>query len=264
MKFMKHIVFGMLLICGSFCLYAQDTTAQASAIIESARNRAASETISTRSRLVITAKDGSTSERVIDQFSKDDAAGNARTVIIFQRPASVAGTRFLTIDNSSGGSDRWIFLPALGRIRRIAASESGGSFMGTDFSYDDVSTNDRNVSLDVHNIIGEEPLNGRVCYMIQSVSKDSGYQYSKTINWIDKESRLIYKSDLYDRRGTLIKVLEMSNFQEVQGRLTPMQTKVSTLASGTSTTINMDIIRYDDPLPESIFTTQYLETGRVR
>ncbi len=257
---MKHIVFGMLLICGAFSLYAQD----AAAVIESARNRAASETISTRSRIVITAKDGSTSERIIDQFSKDDAGGNTRTVIIFQRPTSVAGTRFLTIDNSSGSSDRWIFLPALGRIRRIAAAESGGSFMGTDFSYDDVSAAERDVNLDVHTLIGEETLNGRTCYVIQSVPKDSGYQYSKTINWIDKESRLIYKSDLYDKRGTLIKVLEMSNFQEVQGRLTPMQTKVSTLAADTSTTINMDIIKYDDPLPESIFTTQYLETGRAR
>jgi hypothetical protein len=227
-----------------------------------ARNRITMDTVSTRSRMVITAKDGSTSERVIDQYSKDDANGNNRTVIVFQRPASVAGTRFLTVDNTSGNSDRWIFLPALGRVRRIAASESGGSFMGTDFSYDDISATDREVGLDNHTLMGEETLNGIVCYVIQSVPKDSSYPYSKTVSRIGKQNSLIYKSDLYDRRGTLVKVLEMSDYREVQGRLTPMQMKISTLAAGSNTTIFMDIVKYNDPIPESVFTTRYLETGR--
>jgi hypothetical protein len=58
--------------------------------------------------------------------------------------------------------------------------------------------------------------------------------------------------------------MEMSGYKDVQGRDTPTQTKVSTLAAGTSTTIYMDIIKYDDPIPEGVFTTAYLETGRVR
>jgi hypothetical protein len=220
------------------------------------------ETISTRSRMVITARDGSTSERVIDQYAQDDARGNARTVSVFQRPATVAGTRFLTIDNTSGGSDRWIFLPALGKIRRIAASESGGSFMGTDFSYDDISFANRNVALDTHTLLREETLNGVACYVIQSVPGASGYPYSKTISWIGKQNSLIYKSELYDRRGTQVKLMEMLDYREAQGRLTPMQMKISTLAAGTSTTIFMDIIKYDDPIPETVFTQRFLETGR--
>jgi hypothetical protein len=222
------------------------------------------ETISTRSRMVVTAKDGSNSERVIDQYSKDDSKGNSRTVIVFQRPANVAGTRFLTMDNASGDSDRWIYLPALGKIRRIAASESGGSFMGTDFSYDDISATDRDVSLDTHTLLREETFIGIACYVIQSIPKDNSYQYSKTKSWIEKNNKLMYKSELYDKRGNLIKLLEMTNYQEVQGQLTPMQMKISTLSAGTSTTIYMDIIKYNDPIPEGVFTTQFLETGRTR
>jgi hypothetical protein len=213
--------------------------------------------------MVITARDGTTTERVIDQYSKDGPNG-ARTIIVFQRPANVAGTRFLTMDNASGGSDQWIFLPSLGRVRRIAASESGGSFMGTDFSYDDISSMDRDVSLDTHTLLREETLNGKACYVIQSVPRDSSFQYSKTITWVDKANSLIYKSEMYNRRGELIKVMEMSDFSDVQGRLTPMQTKVSTVGAGTSTTIYMEIIKYDDPIPEGVFTTAYLETGRTR
>jgi hypothetical protein len=69
---------------------------------------------------------------------------------------------------------------------------------------------------------------------------------------------------MYNRRDEIVKVMEMSDFKDVQGRLTPMQTKISTVGAGTSTTIYMEIIKYDDQIPESVFTAAYLETGRVR
>jgi outer membrane lipoprotein-sorting protein len=257
---MKRITMAIItLFFGLSFLYAQDAVS----IMNTAKSRVKSDTLSTRSRLVISAKNGSMSEQLIDQYSKDGPNGG-RMVIVFQRPANVAGSRFLTMDNVSGGSDRWIFLPGLGKIRRVAASESGGSFMGTDFSYDDISSADRDTGLDTHTLVKEEPLNGAECYVIQSVPKGSDYQYSKTIIWIDKTNYLIYKSEMYHRRGAITQVLELSNFKDVQGRLTPIKTKISTIAAGTSTTINMDIIKYDDPIPERVFTTAYLETGRVQ
>jgi len=247
-------------LCGAVSVYAQN---DANAVMTFAKNRVKSDTVSSRSRMVITAKDGNTSERVIDQFSKDGPNGS-RTVIVFQRPANVAGSRFLTMDNASGGTDQWIFLPSLGRVRRIAASESGGNFMGTDFSYDDISSMDRDISLDTHTILREESINGKNCYVIQSIPKDTSYQYSKTNTWVDKENFLIYKSEMYNRRGEVAKTMEMSDFKEVQGRITPMQTKVSTVSAGTSTTIFMEIMKYDDPIPDGVFTSAYLETGRAR
>ena len=252
----------MLLLCATL-LSAQSAGADANSIVNSAKNRVQSDTVSSRSRMVITAKDGSTSERLIDQYSKDGPNG-ARTVIVFHRPANVAGTRFLTMDTASGGTDQWIFLSALGKIRRIAASETGGSFMGTDFSYDDISSVDRDAALDTHTLLREETLNGNACYVIQSVPKDSSYPYSKTISWISKEGYLIYKNEMYNRRGELLKVMEMFDFKDVQGRLTPMRTKISTVAAGTFTTVYMEIMKYDDPIPEAVFTTAYLETGRAR
>jgi hypothetical protein len=213
--------------------------------------------------MIITAKDGSSSERVLDQYSKDGPLGS-RMIVVFQRPANVAGTRFLTMDNASGGEDRWIFLPSLGKVRRIAASEGGGSFMGSDFSYDDISSMDRDIDMDTHSLLQEETLDGVSCYVVQSVPKDSTYRYSKIISWIDKSRPLMYKSEMYNRRNELVKLMEMSAYRDVQGQLTPMETKVSTLSSGTSTTIYMDIIKYDDSIPEGVFTTAYLETGRLR
>jgi outer membrane lipoprotein-sorting protein len=252
-------MFAMFFFLGAAALYAQN----AASIVDSARNRITADTTSTRSRMVIRAKNGTTSERVIDQYSKDGPNGT-RMVIVFQQPADVRGTRFLTMDNASGKEDRWIYLPSLGKVRRIAASESGGSFMGTDFSYDDMSAMDRDAAEDTHTLLREEKLNGADCYVIQSVPKDSDFQYSKIIIWIDKGNYVIYKSEMYDRRGALLKVMEMTDLKDIQGRYTPMQTKVSTVTAGTSTSIFMDIIKYDDPIPEAVFTTAYLETGRAR
>ena len=256
---MRKLILFTLLAGGVITLYAQD----AESIVRSSRDRIKSDTISTRSRMVIRAKDNSTSERLIDQYSKDGPKGS-RTVIVFQRPETVAGTRFLTMENPGSVDDRWIFLPGLGKVRRLAASEGSGNFMGTDFSYDDISSASRGVSLDIHTLLREEVLNGSPCYVIQSVPKDSAYQYSKMILWITKDTNITMKIEMYDKKNTLVKVAEMSGLNDVQGRLTVMETKITTLAAGTSTTIFMDIVKYDDPIPEAVFTTAYLETGRAR
>ena len=251
---------GIVLLVLGVPLFAQNATE----IVEKSRDRILADTTSTRSRMVITARNGSTSERLMDQYSKDDANGNHRTVVVFQSPASVAGTRFLTIENASKADDQWIFLPGTGRVRRIAASEGSGSFVGTDLSYDDVSSMNRKTDLDNHRLLREEKFKNRDCYVIESTPKDSAYQYSKMVLWIDKENYVNHKVELYDRRGNQVKLLEILELKDVQGRLTPMVTKMSTLAAGTSTTINSEIVRYDDNIPESVFTAAYLETGRAR
>ena len=251
----------MFFLCGIFT-FAQTASLSAEAVVERSRNRIKADTVSTRSKMVLTAKNGAVTERVMDQYSKKDSKGNNRAIIVFQDPASVRGTRFLTIENSGKDNDQWIFLPSLGKVRRIAASEGSGSFMGTDFSYDDISSVDRDVGLDTHKILREEKHNDRDCYVIESIPKDTNYQYSKMNQWIDKENFVTHKVELYDKRGSQVKLLEILELREVQGRLAIMITRMTTLAAGTSTSLNVGALKYDDPIPEGVFTTNYLETGR--
>lgn len=239
--------------------FAQD----ARAIVEASRDRLDADTVSTRSRMVIAAKGGATSERLIDQYSSDSPKGN-RTIIVFQKPASVAGTRFLTMENKGGDDDRWIFLPSLGKVRRIASAEGSGSFMGTDLSYDDISSADRDASLDAHSYLREETLDGKACHVIESKPIDPKYQYLKMVSWIDAKTLVAWKIELYDRKGELVKLLEVVEVKDVQSRVTPVKTRMTTVAAKTSTTINVDIIKYDDKIPEGVFTVDYLSTGRVK
>ena len=256
---MKCFIFSIVafLLGGTF-VHAQD----AAAIIERSRNRIQSETVSTRFRMVIRGRGDSVSERQMDQYSKKDTGGNNRSVVVFGEPATVRGTRFLTIENQNGPNEQWIFLPSLGRIRRIAAAEGSSSFVGTDFSYDDLASTDRRSNLDNHTILREESLNGRACYVIESTPIDTSYQYSRMVQWIDRENFVPHKVELYDRRGNQVKLLEILELREVQGRLSPTVTRMASLAAGTSTTLNVVNLRYDDPIPESVFTTNFLETGR--
>jgi len=255
---MKKLTLTALFLTAVLALHAQE----ADSIVRSSRDRIKADTVSTRARMVIYAKDSSTSERLVDQYSKDGPNGS-RAVIVFQQPASVTGTRFLTMQNA-GGEDRWIFLPSLGKVRRIAASEGSGSFMGTDFSYDDVSSASRSVDLDTHTMLREENYSNAACYVIQSVPKNSSYQYSKMVQWIQKDSLITAKIELYDKRNTLVKTAEMSGIKDIQGRLTATVTKMTTHAAGTYTIITNEITKYNDPIPESVFTVEYLETGRPR
>jgi outer membrane lipoprotein-sorting protein len=160
--------------------------------------------------------------------------------------------------------DRWIFLPDRGRVQRIAAADGSKSFVGTDFSNDDISSADRNPDLDRHSLLREEGLGGTPCYVIESVPRDSAYQYSKMVQWIDKDTKVCHKIELYDKRDALVKTLEILRLEEKDGRLSPMQTRMTSHAAGTYTQINVDDIRYDARIPEGIFTQEYLATGRPR
>jgi hypothetical protein len=241
--------------------FAQSAAPSAAEIVKSSRDRIKSDTVSTRSQMIIAAKDGSTTERLVDQYSSKSEGAN-KTVVVFQKPASVANTRFLTIENPGKADDRWIFLPALGKVRRIAATEGSGSFMGTDLSYDDVSSADRDPDADAHALLREEALDGKDAWVIESRPKDPDYQYSRMLSWIEKSTRIALKIELYDRKGELVKVLDILKSEDKQGRLTPTVTRMTTVKAKTSTTINVQIVKYDDPIPASVFTTKYLETGR--
>jgi outer membrane lipoprotein-sorting protein len=252
------ILWAALILTAAFAR-AQD----AEEIVRASRNRIQADTMYTRSTMILMAKNGAETRRVIEQFSKDGPEGG-RVVIVFHEPRSVAGTRFLTVERAGKEDDRWIFLPDRGRVQRIAAADGSKSFVGTDFSNDDISSADRDADLDQHSLLREEALEGKPCYVIQSVPRDSSYQYSKMVQWIDKDTRVCHRIDLYDKRNTLAKTLEILRLEDKNGRLSPMQTRMTSHGAGTYTQINVDDIRYDVRIPEGIFTQEYLATGRPR
>ena len=107
-----------------------------------------------------------------------------------------------------------------------------------------------------------QSIDGKDCYVIEGKPKDVGYSYGKTVLFISKQENMILKVEFYSKENMLIKILELSNYKNVQGVLTPMQTKLSTVAINTSTIIELQKVNYGMSVPEKVFTTKYLETGR--
>ena len=121
---------------------------------------------------------------------------------------------------------------------------------------------DRDVDLDVFALVREETLDGRACRVLEARPRDSGYQYSRMLLWIGRADSISWKIEMYDKRDVLVKTLTIDKVQDIQGRLSPVQTTIRSVQAGTSTVLHVDILKYDDKIPPSVFTVRFLETGR--
>ena len=98
--------------------------------------------------------------------------------------------------------------------------------------------------------------------MIEAKPKNAASEYAKTVVWVEKEAKQFVKIEFYDKKDVLVKILEMSNYEMTQGIATPMNTKMTTLATNTATIIHIVKMQYNMTIPEKIFTPRYLEQGR--
>lgn len=203
---------------------------------------------------------GETRTRAIEQFGKDTPRG-MRNVIVFHRPASVEGTRFLTVENPGRDNDQWIYLPALGRVRRITGGEGGDSFMGTDFSYDDLAG--RDIDDYEYTLLREEEVERWNTYVVESTPRPgTSSQYSRIVQYVDPESWIPVKIELYDRRGDLLKVNRVHRMERVQGYWTIIENTMENVQTGHRTELQVRNFRYNREIPEGVFTVNFLETGR--
>lgn len=212
-------------------------------------------------RLELIEANGATESRVVEQWSKSEDNRNSM-VVIFRSPASVRDTRFLSVGNKDREDDKWIYLPALRNSRRIAASEGSKSFMGTDATYDDLSS--RHIDDDTHEFLGETTVNGFDCWQVKSTPKaGSSSAYSYRVVSIDKETYTPVHSLMYDKRGAAYKELAVEELRNVSGYFIPMSTLLTNLQSGHATRLAITNIEVDKPVSDRVFTQSFLNNGRI-
>ncbi len=207
---------------------------------------------------------GDVQKRLVEQWGMEDSNDLASTVMIFRSPSTVKDTRFLQVENS-GDSDnsKWIYLPALRTVRRIASSDGDKSFMGTDATYNDMET--RKVSEDTHTYLKEEDFNGYKCFVVKSVANNmSESQYSSRVSWIDENSYVPVKIEMYDKSNEdLYKVMTVNELKNVKGYWIPTADTMEDVQSGHSTYIKILQLELDNPLSSKMFTSNFLKTGRI-
>ena len=139
-----------------------------------------------------------------------------KSLMEFLSPADVKGTKFLNYEHFDRDDDQWLYLPALKRVKRIASKNKSGSFMGSEFSYEDLSS----FNVDKYTYEGDAKtveLEGKSLLETVRVPKDKNSGYTKQVSWIDPETYLIARVDYYDRKKALLKTAVFSDYRNIDG-----------------------------------------------
>jgi outer membrane lipoprotein-sorting protein len=200
---------------------------------------------------------GKERRRVMTLLRKDlGDAGEQRYYIYFHEPADVKGTTFMVWKYPAREDDRWIFIPAIRLVRRIAADDKRSSFVGSDFTYEDVSG--REVADESHTLLGEADLDGRPVYRIESVPT-AKVDYVRRLSWVDRERWLPLKEEYYDGRGELLRTFTADAVREVDGHWTATQRTMRDAQSGHHTEVVYDEVNYGVGLDADLFSERYLQ-----
>lgn len=173
----------------------------------------------------------------------------------FHSPADVAGMTFMVYKYPNRDDDRWLFIPAINLVNRIAAQDSRSSFVGSDFTYEDVSG--RDITADAHALLREEPFNDRKVYVVESKPIDPA-EYTRKLSWIDQASFLPLKEEYYDVQESLYKIFTAEEIKDVQGFATIMKRTMSNVKTGHKTEVVFERIQYNVGLGDDLFSERYL------
>ncbi len=180
--------------------------------------------------------------------------GDDYTLVRFLSPANLKGTGFLSVKD-----DDWLYLPALRKVRRIAGKEKGKSFMGSDFSYEDVGTDSLADKYDAE-LLGIEKYAERDCYILKLVPKDTKAAiYSKQKRWVDKARFNQMKTEYYDEHGDLLKVMYLSEVEEIEGFWLSKRMEMQNVQKGSKTIIVEKEVKVNPKISDKMFTTRQLE-----
>jgi len=212
-------------------------------------------------------KNGKERIRDLTMLRKDSGSagdtGEQKYFMYFEKPNDVRGMTFLVWKYPAKDDDRWIYISSIKMVRRIAAKDQQSSFVGSDFTYEDVSG--RDLAADAYSLVREETLNGKDCYIIKSVPKnEKSAKYREKLSWIDKKTFLPLKEEYIDKRGQLYKVFTADEVEERDKIPTIMKRTMENKQNGHRTEVTFTEVKYNLGLPETMFSERSLRRAPMQ
>ena len=206
-------------------------------------------------------RDGQERVRELTMLRKNagEAGGEQKYFMVFFQPNDVKDMSFMTYKYPAKDDDRWMFIPAVNMVKRIAAQDKRSSFVGSDFTYEDVSG--RDIEDDTHATLREEKLGGRDCYVVKSTPKAGqaeGSDFGHKLTWVDKASFLPIKEEQYDRKGARYKEFSADEIAVVRGFPTIVRRTMKNLQTGHRTEVGYSKTDYDLGIEDSLFSERFL------
>jgi hypothetical protein len=212
-------------------------------------------------RFTILRRDNLPPEDKAQQYEKDEYTGDQRFYVYFKAPPDVRDTVFMVWKHvdMDRDDDRWLYLPDLDLVKRIAASDKRTSFVGSHFYYEDVSG--RNTNEDTHELVD---VTDNYFILDNAPKEPEMVEFSHYKMWIHRDTFLPIQTEYYDQRGEAYRRYKVLNVSRPQGFLTVTKSKMEELRTGGQTTIEYSEVAYNVGLPKDIFTERYLRKPPMR
>ena len=159
---------------------------------------------------------GEESRRSLRNKALEQPEDGDKGLVIFDAPADIDGTALLTFSHKTGDDDQWLYLPALARVKRISSSNKSGPFVGSEFAYEDISSQE--VEEYTYRYLRDERLGGHDTFVIERYPVDPKSGYTRQVVWLDQAEYRVLKVDFFDRKDSLLKTLAYSGYQQYLGQ----------------------------------------------
>lgn len=162
-------------------------------------------------QMILRSREGRESHRLIRVSGMETDNDGDMSLTLFDTPRDIKGTALLTHSHKTEDDDQWLYLPALKRVKRISSRNKTGSFMGSEFSYEDLGS--REIEKYTYKYRGKKNLNNIHCFVLELTPKDKKNSgYSRIVSWLDKKEYRTWKEEYYDKKNSLLKTLTFADY----------------------------------------------------
>jgi len=206
-------------------------------------------------------KQGDTSTRTIRLQTLEVIGDGDKSMSIFDTPADVKGTAFLTYSHAIEPDEQWLYLPALKRVKRINSKNKSGPFMGSEFAYEDLASQE--IEKYTYKYLRDEVLNGADCFVIERYPAYEHSGYTRQVVWVNKDKYVAEKIEFYDRKNDLLKTLTNSDYQQYLGQYwRASEMLMENHQTGKSTFLKWQDYKFRNGLDDKDFSRNSLKRAR--
>ena len=206
-------------------------------------------------------KQGDSSTRYIRIKTLEVIGDGDKSMSIFDEPADVKGTAFLTFSHAIKPDEQWLYLPALKRVKRINSKNKSGPFMGSEFAYEDIASQE--IEKYTYKYLRDETLNGIDCFVIERYPAYEHSGYTRQVVWINKAEYRPEKVVFYDRKNSLLKTLAYDGYQQYLDKFWRAdQMNMENHQTGKSTTLTWSNYQFRTGLEDRDFNKNSLKRAR--
>jgi len=184
-----------------------------------------------------------------------------KTMIIFDQPLDVQGTALLTFSHKTEADDQWLYLPALKRVKRISSRNKSGPFMGSEFAYEDLASQE--IEKYSYRYIRDDGLDGQPMFLIERDPVDENSGYKRQLVWVDQAEYRPMKIEYYDRKDSLLKTLTFKDYAQYLDRYwRAREMFMQNHQTGKSTLLSWLHYEFRAGLEDGDFTTNSLKRAK--